>query len=194
MIVFIDNYDSFTYNLVSLMGALTPDLRVFRNDAVTVEEIAALGPRGIVISPGPGSPAEGGVSAACVRAFAPRIPMLGVCLGHQILAEVFGAKVGRALRPIHGKASPVFHDGTGLLSGLPNPFEAGRYHSLIVERESVPPCLQVQAATAEGEIMALRHREFPCHGVQFHPESILTPEGGRILANFVSLTQEVKGA
>lgn len=189
MIVFIDNYDSFTYNLVSMMGALEADLRVFRNDAVTVDEIAALAPSGLVISPGPGSPDEGGISAACVRVFAPRIPILGVCLGHQILAEVFGARVERALTPVHGKASPVFHDGTGLLTGLPNPFEAGRYHSLVVHRETVPPCLQIQAATAEGEIMALRHREFSCHGVQFHPESILTPEGERLLANFVALTK-----
>jgi len=190
MIVFIDNYDSFTYNLVSMVGALEPDLRVFRNDAVTVPELLALRPSGLILSPGPGTPAESGVCADCVRAFAPRIPVLGVCLGHQVMAEVFGAKVDRALRPVHGKASPVFHDGTGLLAGLPNPFEAGRYHSLAVRRESVSPCLQIQAATAEGEIMALRHRDFPCHGVQFHPESILTPDGGRLLANFVALTRE----
>lgn len=190
MILFVDNYDSFTFNLVSMMGELEPDLRVVRNDEITPAEIRALRPAGIVLSPGPGTPADAGVCPAVVREFAAEIPILGVCLGHQVLAEVFGGKVVRASKPTHGKISPVVHDGTGLLQGLPSPFSAGRYHSLVAEASSIPAELLVQGTTPEGEVMALRHRTLPCHGVQFHPESILTPEGGVVLKNFVQLCRE----
>jgi anthranilate synthase/aminodeoxychorismate synthase-like glutamine amidotransferase len=190
MILFVDNYDSFTFNLVSMMGELEPDLKVVRNDEITPSEIRSLKPAGIVLSPGPGTPADAGVCPAVVRELAAEIPILGVCLGHQVLAEVFGGKVIRASRPMHGKVSPVVHDGTGLLQGLPSPFSAGRYHSLVAEASSIPSELMVQGTTPEGEVMALRHRSLPCHGVQFHPESILTPEGGIVLKNFVQLCRE----
>jgi anthranilate synthase/aminodeoxychorismate synthase-like glutamine amidotransferase len=194
MILFVDNYDSFTYNLVSMMGALEPDLRVVRNDQLTVPEAVALNPSGVVISPGPGRPSDAGISVGLVRALAPEVPMLGVCLGHQAIAEAFGGRVGRARQPVHGKASPVVHDGTGVLTGLPSPFLAGRYHSLVAHAEGLPECLLVQGTTAEGEVMALRHRDYPCHGVQFHPESILTPEGSLLLRNFVALCRGGGGA
>ncbi len=190
MILFVDNYDSFTFNLVSMMGELEPDLRVVRNDEITPAEARAMKPAGIVLSPGPGTPADAGVCAAMVREFGAEVPILGVCLGHQVLTEVFGGRVVRASRPMHGKTSPVVHDGTALLQGLPSPFSAGRYHSLVAEPSSIPADLVVQGTTPDGEIMALRHRSLPCHGVQFHPESILTPEGGIVLRNFVQLCRE----
>lgn len=194
MILFIDNYDSFTFNLVSMMGALEPDLRVVRNDEVTLDDVRALSPDGLVISPGPGSPADSGMCPVLVKGLAERIPILGVCLGHQVIVETFGGRVVRAAKPMHGKISPVVHDGTGLLDGLPSPFAAGRYHSLVAEPASLPPELIVQGTTEEGEIMAVRHRTLPCHGVQFHPESILTPEGARVLKNFIQLCRETSHA
>jgi anthranilate synthase/aminodeoxychorismate synthase-like glutamine amidotransferase len=194
MILFVDNYDSFTYNLVSMMGALEPDLRVIRNDALTVEEAVALNPSGVVISPGPGTPSKAGISVDIIRALAPEVPLLGVCLGHQAIAEAFGGTVGRGRHPVHGKASPVVHDGTGVLMGLPSPFLAGRYHSLVTYPDRLPDCLLVQGTTAEGEVMALRHREYPCHGVQFHPESILTPDGELLMRNFIALCKGGPGA
>ena len=187
MILFVDNYDSFTYNLVSMIGALEPDLRVVRNDALTVAEALAMDLDGLVISPGPGHPREAGICIELVRALAPRVPVLGVCLGHQVITEAFGGRVSRAGKPMHGKVSLMAHDGTGLLAGLPEPLEVGRYHSLSAEAASLPECLLVQGRTADGEIMALRHRTHPCHGVQFHPESILTPDGAGLLRNFVEL-------
>ncbi len=187
MILFVDNYDSFTYNLVSMMGALEANLRVIRNDSHTVDEVVAMNPSGIVISPGPGAPSGAGISVDLIRVLAPEVPVLGVCLGHQAIAEAFGGTVGRARGPVHGKSSPVVHGGSGVLVGLPSPFLAGRYHSLVAFPERLPDCLTVQGTTAEGEVMALRHREYPCHGVQFHPESILTPEGELLLRNFVAL-------
>jgi anthranilate synthase/aminodeoxychorismate synthase-like glutamine amidotransferase len=187
MILFVDNYDSFTYNLVSMIGALEPDLRVVRNDVLSVEAAAALKPAGVVVSPGPGAPSGAGISVDLIRALAPRVPILGVCLGHQAIAEAFGGAVGRGRQPVHGKSSPVVHDGTGVLMGLPSPFLAGRYHSLVACSDRLPDCLRVQGTTAEGEVMAMRHRDYPCHGVQFHPESVLTPEGELVLRNFVAL-------
>ncbi len=185
MIAVIDNYDSFTYNLVQYLGELGAALRVFRNDEVTVDDLAALGPTHVVISPGPGAPDEGGISQAAIRHFAGRAPVLGVCLGHQCLGAVYGGLVGRAPRLMHGKTSRIYHYGRDLFEGLPSPFEATRYHSLIVG-EPVPDCLEVTAFTAEGEVMALRHRQYPVFGVQFHPESILTQHGQLILQNFLN--------
>ncbi|MBV9657442.1 MAG: aminodeoxychorismate/anthranilate synthase component II [Verrucomicrobia bacterium] len=188
MLLVVDNYDSFTYNLVQYFGELGEKMLVKRNDEIGVDEIAALRPTRICISPGPGTPADSGVSCEVIRQLGPRgTPILGVCLGHQCLGEVFGGEVVRAGRLMHGKTSPILHDGSGVFSGLPNPFEATRYHSLLVRRESVPDCLEINAETAEGEIMGLRHREFPIHGVQFHPESILTLEGKNLLQNFLKL-------
>lgn len=187
MILFVDNYDSFTYNLVSMIGALEPRLEVVRNDAITVEEAQAMDLHGLVISPGPGHPRDAGACIGLVRALAPRIPILGVCLGHQVIVEAFGGRVVRAGRPMHGKISLMAHDGSGLLAGLPDPLQVGRYHSLAAEAASLPDCLRVQGSTSDGEIMAVRHRDHPCHGVQFHPESILTPDGAGLLANFVDL-------
>ncbi len=186
MLIVIDNYDSFTYNLVQYLGELGADLRVFRNDQVTVEEVAALQPTGLVISPGPGDPTDGGVSNAIIDRFHTQVPVLGVCLGHQCMGHVFGGVVTRAPRLMHGKTSMIYHDGKGLFAGLPNPFEATRYHSLIVE-EPLPDDLEVTAFTAEGEVMGLRHKRYPVEGVQFHPESILTPNGKDILRNFLAL-------
>ena len=187
MLLVIDNYDSFTYNLVQYFGELGADPVVKRNDTISPEEIGKLKPTRIVISPGPGKPTDAGISMEVIRRMGPTIPILGVCLGHQCIAEVFGGKVVRADRLMHGKTSPIRHQGTGVFIGLPNPFEATRYHSLIVERSSVPACLQVTADTAEEEIMGLQHREFPVHGVQFHPESILSREGKDLLRNFLKL-------
>jgi len=187
MILMIDNYDSFTYNLVQYLGELGEELRVFRNDKITVEEIARLRPARIVISPGPGSPKDAGISKDVITYFARECPILGVCLGHQCIGEVFGGRVVRAGRPMHGKTSIIHHDGKGLFAGLPNPFEATRYHSLLVEREGLPECLEITAETEEGEIMGLRHRDFLVEGVQFHPESILTVVGKDILRNFLRL-------
>jgi anthranilate synthase/aminodeoxychorismate synthase-like glutamine amidotransferase len=187
MLLVIDNYDSFTYNLVQYFGELGADPVVKRNDAVTADEVEKMRPNKIVISPGPGTPADAGISMDLIRRFGAKLPILGVCLGHQSIGEVYGGKVVRAERLMHGKTSPIRHDGKGVFAGLPNPFEATRYHSLLVEKESVPACLEVTADTAEGEIMGLRHREFPVHGVQFHPESILSKEGKDLLANFLEM-------
>ena len=187
MLLVIDNYDSFTYNLVQYFGELGEDPVVKRNDVITAEEVEKLKPSRIVISPGPGAPGEAGISMEVIRRMGPRTPILGVCLGHQCLAEVYGGKVIRADRLMHGKTSPIRHQGQGVFAGLPNPFEATRYHSLIVEKSSVPSCLQITADTAEGEIMGLQHRDFPIHGVQFHPESILSREGKDLLRNFLRL-------
>jgi len=187
MLLVIDNYDSFTYNLVQYFGELGADLLVKRNDEITLAEIEALKPERICISPGPCTPKEAGISCDVIRQFGPRIPLLGVCLGHQAMGYVYGGDVVRAGRLMHGKTSPIHHDGKGIFAGLPSPFEATRYHSLLVKRETFPDVLEISAETVEGEIMGLRHREFPVHGVQFHPESILTLEGKRLLQNFLRL-------
>ncbi len=185
MLIMIDNYDSFTYNLVQYFGQLGEEVQVFRNDQIDLHELAAVHPARLVISPGPCSPDEAGISMAAIRHFAGQIPILGVCLGHQAIGAAFGGKVIRAPRLMHGKTSLIYHDGKDLFQGIPSPFEATRYHSLIVERETLPDCLSVSAQTAVGEIMGLRHREFAIFGVQFHPESILTAEGLNLLRNFL---------
>jgi len=187
MLLMIDNYDSFTYNLVQYFGELGEDVRVYRNDKITIEEIEALRPRRLVISLGPCTPKEAGISVEAIRHFAGRLPMLGVCLGHQSLAVAFGGEVVRADRLMHGKTSMIHHDGKTVFRDLPNPFEATRYHSLLVNRATVPDCLEVSAETAEGEIMGLRHRTLGVEGVQFHPESILTAAGKDLLRNFLKL-------
>jgi anthranilate synthase component 2 len=184
MILVIDNYDSFTYNLVQLMGELGADLRVARNDQITLDEIEVMRPSHIVISPGPGTPDDGGISMDVIREFGPDTPVLGVCLGQQCIGQVFGGRVVRAPRLMHGKTSLIYHKNTALFTGVPNPFEATRYHSLIVE-EPVPETLMVTAFTEAGEVMGLKHRAYPIVGVQFHPESILTKFGLRILQNFL---------
>jgi anthranilate synthase component 2 len=185
----IDNYDSFTYNLVQYFGELGEEVRVFRNDKITLAEIETMGPDRIVISPGPCSPEEAGISVATIKRFSGKIPILGVCLGHQAIGAAFAGNVIRSACLMHGKTSPIHHDGRELFDGLPNPFEATRYHSLIVERSTLPPCLEMTAWVEEGEIMGLRHREFPVWGVQFHPESILTVGGMDILRNFIEITK-----
>ncbi|MEK6618561.1 MAG: aminodeoxychorismate/anthranilate synthase component II [Nitrospirota bacterium] len=187
MLLMIDNYDSFTYNLVQYFGELGEDVRVYRNDKITIEEIEALRPQRLVISPGPCTPKEAGISVDAIRHFAGRLPVLGVCLGHQSLAVAFGGEVVRADRLMHGKTSMIHHDGKTVFRDLPNPFEATRYHSLLVNRATVPDCLEVSAETAEGEIMGLRHRTLGVEGVQFHPESILTAAGKDLLRNFLKL-------
>jgi len=187
MILMIDNYDSFTFNLVQYLAELGAEVKVVRNDEMTVAQIRALAPERIVISPGPCTPAEAGVSCDAIRAFGPVLPLLGVCLGHQSIGHVYGGRVVRAARLMHGKTSPILHRGESVLAGMPSPFDATRYHSLLVERESLPACLKITAETAEGEIMGLQHVEYPVHGVQFHPESILTQDGKRILKNFLEL-------
>ena len=189
MILMIDNYDSFTYNLVQYLGELGEELKVVRNDQITLDEVRRLKPAGIVISPGPGGPKDAGISNDLIRTFASDIPILGVCLGHQCIGEVFGGQVVRAMRLMHGKTSPIIHDGTHLFRHLPNPFDATRYHSLIVRREGLPKNLLVTAWTKEGEIMGLRHKRFPVYGVQFHPESILTKVGKDLLRNFLRLAK-----
>ena len=187
MLFILDNYDSFTYNLVQYFGELGAEPVVRRNDEITVAELREMSPARICISPGPGEPRDAGVTEDIIRERGPTVPVLGVCLGHQAIGEVFGGEVVRAGRLMHGKTSPIVHEGDGVFAGLPNPFEATRYHSLVVRPDSVPECLEVNARTPEGEIMGLRHREFPIHGVQFHPESILTREGKRLLENFLKL-------
>jgi len=185
MILMIDNYDSFTYNLVQMLEHMKLEVRVFRNDMIDLARLKGLNPQAVVISPGPGRPEDAGISVEAIRFFGRKIPLLGVCLGHQAIAEAFGGRVVRAGRIMHGKTSRIFHDGCTLYRGLPNPFEAVRYHSLIVERSSLPACLEVSAWTESGEIMGLRHRSDPIEGVQFHPESILTGEGRRMMENFI---------
>lgn len=187
MILMIDNYDSFTYNLVQYLGQLGRAAVVYRNDEITLKEIEVLRPEAILISPGPCTPKEAGVTVDVIRHFYRRVPILGVCLGHQAIGCAFGAEVVRAERLMHGKTSPVFNDGKTIFRGLPNPFTAGRYHSLLVQRETMPAFLEVSAQTEEGEIMGIRHRSYPVEGVQFHPESVLTPNGKRILKNFLEL-------
>ncbi len=188
MILVIDNYDSFTYNLVQYLQEMEADVRVYRNDAITISEIERLAPSHIVISPGPGDPTDAGISVEVIQRLAGTRPILGVCLGHQSLGYAFGGKVIRAKKPMHGKISPIQHDGKTVFSHLPKPFNATRYHSLLVERKSLPSCLEVSAWTQEGEIMGLRHKEIPAlEGVQFHPESILTTDGKKLLSNFLSL-------
>jgi anthranilate synthase/aminodeoxychorismate synthase-like glutamine amidotransferase len=184
-ILLIDNYDSFTYNLVQAFLVLGAEVDVYRNDLITVPDALAQSHTHLVISPGPGTPRNAGVSMRMIEAFAGRIPIFGVCLGHQSLVEVFGGKVVRAARLMHGKVSPVLHDGKGLLRGMPHGFQAGRYHSLIAAPESIPSMLEVTARTPEGEIMGIRHRSLPIEGVQFHPESVLTPEGPILMGNFL---------
>jgi anthranilate synthase component 2 len=187
-VLILDNYDSFVYNLYQRLGELGASPRVIRNDAVTLKEVRQMAPDAIVLSPGPGHPANArdfGVCADVLRQVSPYTPTLGVCLGHQGIGSVFGGRVGHALRLLHGKTSTVRHDGRTIFEGLPNPFTAGRYHSLAVDRDSLPPELEVSATAEDGEIMAVRHRRFPIEGVQFHPESILTPEGPALLANFL---------
>ncbi len=187
MVLVIDNYDSFTYNLVQYLGELGADIEVRRNDAVTVDEVAALTPSHIVISPGPGRPEDAGVSVEVIRRFGPSVPTLGVCLGHQAIGLVYGGTVRRAAAPMHGKTSTVAHDGKGVFEGLPAAFEAGRYHSLVIASDGLPATLEVAARTSDGTIMAVRHRVFPVHGVQFHPESVLTDTGKQLLRNFLGM-------
>ena len=191
MLLMIDNYDSFTYNLVQYLGELGEDVRVVRNDALNADEVRRLAPARIVISPGPGTPDDAGVSLALIEKLGGQVPILGVCLGHQSIGQAFGGRVIRAQRIMHGKTSPIFHNGQGVFAGLPNPFEATRYHSLLVEKSSLPACLEITAWTqtpdgAIDEIMGLRHRTLPIEGVQFHPESILTQHGHDLLRNFLT--------
>ena len=186
MLLIIDNYDSFTYNLVQYFAVLGCDVVVKRNDEITIPEIEALDPERICISPGPGRPEDAGISNELIRQLGPKKPILGVCLGHQCIGAVFGGDVVPASRLMHGKTSPVRHHGIGVFANLPDPFEATRYHSLIVRRETLPACLEITAETSEGEVMGLQHREFPIHGVQFHPESVLTADGMTLLKNFLS--------
>ena len=194
MIAVIDNYDSFTYNLVQYLGTLGAALEVHRNDAITAEALAARPLEGLVISPGPGEPRDAGISEDAIRALAGRVPVLGVCLGHQALGEVYGGKVVRAGRLMHGKTSPILHKGRGLFAGLDNPFEATRYHSLIVERETLPDTLELMAWTPEGEVMALKHKQHETWGVQFHPESVLTKPGLKLIENFLVLCRQQASA
>jgi len=194
MILMIDNYDSFTYNLVQYVGELGEELQVYRNDKITLEEIERLAPDYLMISPGPCTPNEAGISMDVIRHFAGRVPILGVCLGHQSIAQVFGGNVIRAERLMHGKTSEVLHDGRTIFTGIPSPFTAARYHSLIVEEETIPDVLEVSARTPEGEIMAIRHREYPVEGVQFHPESIITEHGKQLLRNFLTTYRKTRHA
>jgi anthranilate synthase component 2 len=185
MLLMIDNYDSFTYNLVQYLGELGEDVRVYRNDQITVKEIEALAPDRMVISPGPCTPNEAGISIEAIKAFAGRLPILGVCLGHQSIGQAFGGRIVHAQELMHGKTSMIYHNDVGVFKGLSNPFQATRYHSLVVERETLPDCLEVTAWTDDDEIMGLRHREYAIEGVQFHPESILTEHGHALLKNFL---------
>jgi anthranilate synthase component II len=185
MLLMIDNYDSFTYNLVQYLGELGADVHVHRNDAVTLEQVAAWEPESIVISPGPCTPSEAGICVPLIRRFAGKIPILGVCLGHQAIGQAFGGRIGRAKRVMHGKVSPVEHDGRGVFAGLPSPLTATRYHSLAIEPATMPDCLEVTATADDGEVMGVRHRELAVEGVQFHPEAILTEHGHALLRNFL---------
>jgi len=187
MLLVIDNYDSFTYNLVQYFGELGAEMEIHRNDQITVDEIREKAPERICISPGPCTPSEAGISCEVIEQLGGTVPLLGVCLGHQCIGQVFGGDVVRAERLMHGKTSPILHGGKSVFKNLPNPFEATRYHSLIVKRETLPDCLEITAETAEGEIMGLQHKELPIHGVQFHPESILTEEGKALVKNFLEL-------
>jgi anthranilate synthase/aminodeoxychorismate synthase-like glutamine amidotransferase len=188
MILMIDNYDSFTFNIVQYLGQMGEDVQVYRNDRIAIEEIKRLNPQSIFLSPGPCTPHEAGITVTVIREFYKNVPIMGICLGHQAIGYAFGADVVRAGRIMHGKTSPIINDGKTIFAGLPNPFSAGRYHSLLVKRESLPDCLEISAETAEGEIMGLRHREYPVEGIQFHPESVLTPQGKRIIRNFLKYT------
>ncbi len=194
MLLMIDNYDSFTYNLVQYLGELGEDVQVYRNDQIGVDEIAKLRPARIVISPGPCTPNEAGVSVDTVKRFGGQVPILGVCLGHQGIGQAYGGKIVHAKQIMHGKTSMIHHTGEGVFAGLPSPFEATRYHSLVIERESLPKCLAITAWTEDGEIMGVRHKEFAVEGVQFHPESILTEHGHALLANFLKQTAPRKDA
>ncbi len=193
MILVIDNYDSFTYNLVQYLGELGRELKVFRNDAVTVREIEQLKPDSVVISPGPGRPENAGIIVDAIRILSGKMPILGVCLGHQAIGTAFGARVLSAPTIMHGKTSDICHDGRTIFTGLANPFQATRYHSLVVSSDNLPDCLEISARTPEGVIMGLRHKALPVEGVQFHPESILTSEGKNLLANFVALSVTTAG-
>jgi anthranilate synthase/aminodeoxychorismate synthase-like glutamine amidotransferase len=187
MVLMIDNYDSFTYNLVQYLGQLGQEVAVYRNDQITIDEIRNLEPNAIFLSPGPCTPKEAGITLDVIKEFHKSIPTMGVCLGHQAIGYAFGGNIVRAGRLMHGKTSPVLNDGKTIFKGLPNPFTAGRYHSLLVERATLPSCLEISAETEEGEIMGLRHKEFCIEGIQFHPESILTPHGKRIIKNFLDM-------
>lgn len=187
MILMIDNYDSFTYNLVQYLGSLKADVKVYRNDKITISQIKRLSPKKIVISPGPGRPEDAGISCGVIKEFAGKIPILGVCLGHQALGFVYGARIVGAKKLMHGKTSFIYHNRKTIFKNIPNPFEATRYHSLIVERKSLPHCLEITAWTKEDEIMGLKHKDYPLWGVQFHPESIMTKCGKNILANFLKI-------
>ena len=186
MILMIDNYDSFTFNIVQYLGQLGEVVQVYRNDKIKIEEIRRLKPQAIFLSPGPRTPREAGITVDVVHEFYKDVPIMGICLGHQSIGFAFGADVVRASRIMHGKTSPIINDGKTIFAGLPNPFIAGRYHSLLVAAETLPACLEISAHTAEGEIMGLRHRDFPVEGIQFHPESVLTPQGKRIIKNFLN--------
>ncbi|HEY3347668.1 MAG TPA: aminodeoxychorismate/anthranilate synthase component II [Nitrospirota bacterium] len=192
MLLMIDNYDSFTYNLVQYFGELGEDLSVYRNDKLTLADIEKMAPEGIIVSPGPCTPREAGISIDTIKGFAGKIPIFGVCLGHQAIGDAFGGDVVRAERLMHGKTSMINHDGKGLFAGIDNPFIATRYHSLLVKRNTLPACLEVSAWTDEGEIMGLRHKEFMVEGVQFHPESILTSAGKDILRNFLNMMRSAR--
>jgi anthranilate synthase component 2 len=186
MLLMIDNYDSFTWNLVQYLGELGAEVNVYRNDAITLEQVEAWAPERIVVSPGPCTPSEAGISVPLIQRFAGRVPILGVCLGHQAIGQAFGGRIVRAQQVMHGKLSPVTHDGRGVFAGIPTPLTVTRYHSLAIERASLPACLEVSAATADGEIMGVRHREHAVEGVQFHPEAILTEHGHALLKNFLA--------
>jgi len=188
MIVIIDNYDSFTYNIVQTIGGMGARVKVFRNDMIDVAAIEALQPDRLLISPGPCTPGKAGISIEAIRYFAGKIPILGVCLGHQSIGEAFGGITIRASRLMHGKTSPIIHDGKGVFTGLPNPFDAMRYHSLVVDQKTLPDCLEITARTGQDELMGIRHRELPIEGVQFHPESIMTPDGVDLLKNFLDVS------
>jgi anthranilate synthase/aminodeoxychorismate synthase-like glutamine amidotransferase len=194
VLLLVDNHDSFTYGLVQLLGSLGCEVAVFASDALTVDEAEALAPERLVIGPGPGTPAQAGISLELVTRFAPRIPVLGVGLGHLVIAQAFGARIARAAIPRPGEAAKIFHDERGLFAGVANPLEGTRYHSLVVERRSLPECLELTARTWEDEVMGLRHREYPVHGLQFHPESILTPLGRDLLGNFVAAPAAAEAA